>query len=148
MASWRTERPKNSDLDLVVATAGHSAIYYRPLHSLVVFGGFRVSSAAHYLFFYNIQEQVWTAISPQYGSNVRVPSSQLVFHQATLVGSYMVISGGYVANGGRSCQRGSVYFYHLECQVFLPGNFFEEKNLSKHERYFCDFCHIFKLHLI
>ncbi|OWA55617.1 hypothetical protein BV898_20005 [Hypsibius exemplaris] len=113
--------------------AGHSAVYYKSLSSLVVFGGVRSASAGlHSIFLYNVREQIWTAITPQYAPNTLLaPFSQLAFHRADVIGNYMIISGGYnLQSDSRSCRRSGVYFFHLNCLAFLGSDVFEDKNLS------------------
>lgn len=128
---WSVECPKNGE-DKSVRMAGHSTVYYAPLESLVIFGGIRGTTAGgQLLYMYHVREKIWTAVGQQFPSNTLSPYSQLAFHTATVVGSYMVITGGYDTGSARACSESTVYFYHLDCQVFLGASVVAEKNLCK-----------------
>lgn len=127
---WSIESPRNGE-DHLIRVAGHTAVYYAPLSSLIVFGGMRGASTGGQLYMYHVKQKIWTAVGQQFSPNSHPRYTQLVFHTANIVANYMVITGGYDVGNAQSCREGSVYLYHLDCQVFLASGIFEEKNLCK-----------------
>ena len=53
----------------------------------------------------------------------------MAFHTAALVSSYMIIYGGYTHKHNRRevCYSPELYFYHLDCHVWVSSSAMEHR---------------------
>lgn len=103
---WEEVEPrggKQHDIRLV----GHSMIYHPESHSLIVYGGIladaaRFSKLSDRLFIFNLEELHWTELLYPRGTlpDLHIPLER-AFHAAVLMGSYMVVFGGYTHKHNR-----------------------------------------------
>jgi hypothetical protein len=59
----------------------------------------------------------------------------MAFHTAALVSSYMVLHGGYTHKHNRRevCYSPELYFYHLDCHVWVSSAAMEHRyNIKKY----------------
>ena len=115
---------------LEVRMTGHSCIYHPDSNSLVVFGGIhtdvaRFSKLSRQLFIFNIKHSVWSEIKYTEHENAFPPA--MAFHTSTLVGSYMIVFGGYIHHHGHmnsdqppveTCYSPGLYLYSLDCHCW------------------------------
>ena len=105
--------------------AGHSMVYDKVAHTLVVFGGYyllanvaRVARSQDLLIF-DLDKSFWAAITPLSSSKSDLPKP-IAFHTANIIGDYMIIFGGSVHTHetDESCYDNVIYFYHLRCNIW------------------------------
>ncbi|XP_074634355.1 multiple epidermal growth factor-like domains protein 8 isoform X4 [Acropora palmata] len=99
---------------------GHSALYYPNMSSIIVFGGVvpegpKTSVHSNKLLAFQVDLEVWSelAITSESGE---VPKGRS-FHSSVLVGDYLIIYGGNIAE--QQCYENKPFFYHLKCQKWI-----------------------------
>ena len=82
-------------------------VYHLESHSLIVYGGIladaaRFSKLSDRLFIFNLEELHWTELLYPRGTlpDLHIPLER-AFHGAVLMGSYMVVFGGYTHKHNR-----------------------------------------------
>lgn len=100
--------------------SGHSAVYYPDMRSIIFYGGFvpegpRITNHSNKLLAFHVDLQVWSELASTSESG-DVPKGRS-FHSSVLVGDYMVIYGGSIAED--QCYDNRPLFYHLKCQKWI-----------------------------
>ena len=102
---------------------GHTAVFHRESRSILVFGGFMADSAkfpkrTNAMLAFNVDSQWWSEL----GNSLQVPRER-AYHQAAILGNYMVIHGGnvHMHRDEEMCYDSQIYFYHLGCHVWVDG---------------------------
>ena len=130
--SWEKLNPKGG---LIVdrRLIGHSMVHDSKSDRLLIFGGIAVDSArfprrSPSLQVYHIGENWWADLS-HFGRNSLAPRER-AFHQATMVGDYMVVVGGNVHSHHEDehCYDGNIFFLHLQCMTWVDGTKFESSS--------------------
>lgn len=103
----------------------HSTNYHEESDSLIVYGGIiasaaRLSKLSDRIFSFNIIDQHWTEIFYPRTILKEIPRER-AFHSSTIAGKYMIVFGGYSHRHNKEeiCYDNQMYFYHLECHVWI-----------------------------
>ena len=103
---------------------GHSAVFHAASRSIVVFGGFRPDNArfperTQSLHAYNVERNWWTELQNE--SRLANAPRERSFHQAALLGDYLVVHGGNIHRheDEERCFDDKIYFYHLTCHIWV-----------------------------
>lgn len=125
--SWEKVIPDESGVKTSrLRVAGHTMVYNKVDHSFLVYGGFRMDERqktfrTNTVYLYDITNNVWIDLQPSLESVMSsVVPDKLVFHQAVVVGNYMVVHGGnvHVHKLKEQCYGVLVYVYHLQCHTW------------------------------
>ena len=132
-AEWQQVRVRGGkvyDIRLV----GHSTVYHAASHSLFVYGGImaeaaRFSKLSDRLFAFDLAQRHWSELLYPRGMlpDLHIPLER-AFHAAVLMGSYLVIFGGYTHKHNREeiCYDSGLYFYHLECHTWVSHHVLDQ----------------------
>lgn len=102
-------------------------VYHSDSDSLIVYGGImadaaRFSKLSDRLFAFNLNQLHWTELVYPRGMlpDLHIPLER-AFHGMVLMGSYLVIFGGYTHKHNREeiCYDSGLYFYHLGCHTWV-----------------------------
>lgn len=103
---------------------GHSAVFHPASRSLLIFGGFLTDNArfpkrTNTLRAFHVDRNWWSELGLSSGFSF-APKSR-AFHQAVIIGDYMVVHGGniHVHHEVEMCYDGLMYFYHLGCYTWV-----------------------------
>ena len=114
---------------------GHSTVYHQESNSLIVFGGYKQSSALFsdrtgLLLSFSIYNNHWIELSNSAWSDQTRPRER-AFHSAVRIGQYMVVYGGNTHDHDdlEICYNPLMYFYHLDCHIWLNHTHFTGKFL-------------------
>lgn len=94
---------------------GHSAVFYKHLRSIVIFGGAlwmgrqktRLSNDLH---MFNVDNRVWSRLKYSHPQDSLIPSPR-AFHSMLLVEHYLLLFGGHTDD----CSTTRLYVYSLIC---------------------------------
>lgn len=105
----------------------HTTNYHEESDSLIVYGGIiasvsRLSKLSDQIFSFNIADKHWSEIF--YPKTVLREMSiprERAFHSATIAGKYLIVFGGYSHRHNKEeiCYDNQMYFYHLDCHVWI-----------------------------
>ncbi|KAF2351702.1 Kelch repeat type 1, partial [Trinorchestia longiramus] len=122
--------------ELDARLVGHSTIYHKRSHSLIIYGGIRVdiarfSKLSDRLLKFDLHNGFWSELRPLQDASSRDSNGtnhaplERAFHTALVAGDYMVVYGGYLHKHKEeeTCYDHSVYLYHLTCHTWLPRSF-------------------------
>ena len=103
---------------------GHSTVYHKESRSLLVFGGFLTDNAkfpkrSASLHAFHLDKNWWSEIVYDF-QLAHVPKER-AFHQAVIIGNYMVVHGGniHIHHEEERCYDSQLYFYHLGCHIWV-----------------------------
>ena len=109
---------------------GHSTIYHKESHTLIVFGGYIQSSAlfsdrTRQIHSLSLHDNYWSELINNNWRDLTIPKER-AFHSAVTIGNYMVVYGGntHDHSGLEICYNSRMYFYHLGCHVWLNHTYF------------------------
>lgn len=111
-------------------------VYHEDSHSLIVYGGIsadasRFSKLSDRLFVFNLELLHWSELLYPRGTlpDLHIPLER-AFHGAVLMGSYMVVFGGYTHKHNREeiCYDSGLYFYHLGCHTWVSHHVLDNGN--------------------
>ena len=109
---------------------GHSTVYHKESHSLIVFGGYLQSSAlfsdrTRKIFSLSLHDNYWSDLTNNDWRESTIPK-QRAFHSAVIMGNYMIVYGGNTHDHSslEICYNSRLYFYHLGCHVWLNHTYF------------------------
>lgn len=104
---------------------GHSCNYHDETNSLYIYGGIvansaRLSKLSDRLFSFDIENNHWSEIFYPKHQQFNIPRER-AFHSATVVGSYIVVFGGYHHRHNKEeiCYDNQIYLYHLVCHYWI-----------------------------
>lgn len=108
----------NTQGALPVGVFGHSAVYYKQLNAVYLFGGVvhvetQKSVISDTLYVLNMTTRVWHRIRPSDSARSGPWPKQRYLHTAAVISNFMVISGGQ--DRGSVHVEGSFWVYHFDC---------------------------------
>ncbi len=94
---------------------GHSAVFYKHLRSIVIFGGAswrgrQRAQLSNDLHLFNVDNRVWSRLKFSTSQDSHIPSPR-AFHSMLLLEHYLLIFGGHTEN----CSKTRLFVYSLIC---------------------------------
>ncbi|EDV26151.1 uncharacterized protein TRIADDRAFT_55971 [Trichoplax adhaerens] len=109
---------------------GHTTVYYKPMKSLIIFGGWKlnyksVGSMQNTIYALHFQSGLWTKIEDKDVAPLTA-SPPMAYHTTTLVHNYLLIYGGSpkFSNTDQKCINDKLYIFHLDCHQWVKTSLF------------------------
>lgn len=102
--------------------AGHTAIFYPQLRSIVIFGGISFKGQLrNEIHLYQVDKNFWTIIPVSSDNNLKYIPNKRAFHSMTLIDDYLLIFGGFIEqeNIQKECTDNRIYLYSLNCHQWI-----------------------------
>lgn len=122
--------------------AGHSTVYSKESHSLIIFGGysrtnFQLSRRSNHMHMFSLDDLYWSDLHNKDWKKDSIPFER-AYHSTVVMGNYLVVYGGYTHDHSEleTCYSREMFFYHLGCHVWLNHTYFTGKYLCLF-LYFC-----------
>uniref|UniRef100_A0AAR2K5K4 Multiple EGF-like-domains 8 n=1 Tax=Pygocentrus nattereri TaxID=42514 RepID=A0AAR2K5K4_PYGNA len=121
-SKWETVQPYGGKPP---ATAGHSMVFHSPSRTLLVYGGYRPTTArfsvrVNSTDVFHVDKRFWTSLRSRFPAN---GPRERAFHSATIIGNYMIVYGGnvHIHYMEEKCYDEEIFFYHLGCHQWVSA---------------------------
>lgn len=118
---WKLVKPINTKA-YYRHIAGHAALFYPHLRSIVMFGGISFKGQLqNEIHLYNVDKNFWSIIPANNKNNLNYIPKRRAFHSMTLIEDYLLIFGGFIEpeNLQKECGDNRIYLYSLNCHQWI-----------------------------